>query len=112
MITTTTDHRPAHRRIANAQRHAARQGRATSATQRGAALISVLLLSVAGLALGLLAASSARTELRLAHNGVLDAQAFNVAEAGVDATLKRIGNHYVLHDELAHNGARAWHANG
>jgi hypothetical protein len=82
------------------------------ATQRGGALVIVLFLSVTALALGLLSAVSARTELRIAHNDVLDLQAFNVAEAGINVAIKQIGNHSNFNDELASNTGGACNANG
>jgi hypothetical protein len=75
-------------------------------------LVIVLMLSIAALALGLLSATSARTELRIAHNDVLDLQAFNVAEAGMNQALKLIGNHAVFNDELANNGTGTCTGNG
>jgi hypothetical protein len=82
-------------------------------TQRGAALITAaLLLSIASLLLGLLSAASSRTELRIAHNDVLDHQAFNIAEAGMAVTVKLIGSHSSFNDELANNGVGACTGNG
>jgi hypothetical protein len=89
-----------------------RKTRAPRAAQRGGALVIVLFLSISALALGLLSAVSARTEVRIAHNDVLDLQAFNVAEAGINIAVTQIGNHSNFNDELANNGSGACTGNG
>lgn len=85
---------------------------APPARQRGAALIIVLLLSVASIAVGLYASLGARTEMRLAQNDLLDKQALAVAEAGMTHAILLVGGHGVLNDELAANSGGACTANG
>jgi hypothetical protein len=106
-MTDTTALAPSFRLGRDARRcggdHAITRG--CRAAQRGGALVIVLFLSISALALGLLSAVSARTELRIAHNDVLDLQAFNIAEAGINVAVKQIGNHAVFNDELASNPA-------
>jgi Tfp pilus assembly protein PilX len=51
-----------------------------------------LLLVLVSLGIGLLSATASRTELRIAHNEVLDQRALAVAEAGVMHAKKLIAN--------------------
>jgi hypothetical protein len=95
-----------HSMLEQVRRRSARRVRSRvtdRANQRGGTLVIVLMLSVAALTLGLLSATAARTELRIAHNDVIDLQAFNIAEAGANTAVKLIGNHAVFNDELASN---------
>jgi Tfp pilus assembly protein PilX len=73
--------------------------------QRGAALIAVLLLVLVSLGIGILSANSSRTELRIAHNEVLDLRALAVAEAGINQAKRAIEIHSNLNDELAANAS-------
>src|SRR4051812_36288214 len=75
--------------------------------QRGLALIAVLLLVLVSLAIGLLSATSSRTELRIAHNDVLDKRALAIGEAGLSHAKQLLANHGVFNDELAVNAAGA-----
>src|SRR5438105_2766292 len=79
----------------------------TPSTQRGAALIAVLLLVLVSLGIGLLSASSSRNELRISHNEVLDMRALAVAEAGIAQAKRAIEAHANLNNELAANATGA-----
>jgi len=81
--------------------------------ERGVALIAVMLLALVSLAIGTMSAMSSRTELKIAHNDVLDKRALAVAEAGLNEARQRIAAHGVLNDELAVNpGGGACTGNG
>lgn len=70
--------------------------------QRGAALILVLLLSMVCIASGLVAASIAQTEMKVAHNDLLGHQALAIAEAGISHGLRLVASDSAdgLSDEL------------
>ena len=83
--------------------HRTRRAAAPRSSQRGFALLLVLLLSVISLAIGLYAALGARTETSLAHNDLLVKQAWHAAEAGAYHAARVISNRSNADDELASN---------
>ncbi len=98
-----------YRRRVSSGRHA---NLPTRGSQRGLALVAVLLLVLVSLAIGLLSANSSRTELKISHNDVLDKRALAVAEAGLNEARQQIAAHGVLNDELAVNSGGACTGNG
>src|SRR3954466_2976304 len=69
--------------------------------QRGVVLVAVLLLAMISLVIAYLAANASRTELKIAHNLMVDMRALAVAEAGLLQARTLIAARDKLDDELA-----------